>query len=642
MATSSISTKCRRKRNNFSRAVVFLFTLSSLAPAGELSPGRKYTTLQRLETEHLEATHQARLKFAKERKDLPEIGVYNDYRAVIHVHAEDADHTKGTRAEVLQAAKALGLNVVMFTDHRGPKPDTWNGMREGILFIAGSEDDHLLRFPKPGAELRFLSHLEETPDAKSDGFDGMEIYNRHTDAKDEKEFDDYFRRAAKDPVEWAKLVEKEKKYPDEVFGAETDYWPSIMAQWDRELAHRPFPGIAANDSHKNQIYNGTVFDPYEVSFRSDITHILARELTGDAIRDSLRNGHVYVAHDWLCDATGFRFVAGNNYGVYDIGDHVPFVNNTRLVATLPIAAKIKLIHNGAVISETEGSSLTYIPKETGAYRLEAWLAVDGEERPWIYASPIYLKPPEQLHRPPTDLAPTVEAHKDITYVDGKPEDAAKHKLDIYAPKDKTNLPVLVFYHGGSWRSGDRSNYPALGNHFAQQGLLVVIPSYRLMPTNPDPAQTEDATAALDWTIKNIAQYGGDPKRIYIAGHSAGGHLAAYVGLEQKFWPNLKAVMPLSGVYDVHQIPGFEKDPDNASPIRHIHSGAPPFLITYCENDYPALPYQARAFDAALHQAGDSSKLVYVPGENHITEIIDVVKDTDTTSQAILQFISAHP
>lgn len=642
MATSSISTKCRRKRNSTPRPAILLSLFCLLLSADPLSPGRKYTTVQRLETAHLEATHQARLQFAKDRKDLPQLGVYNDYRAVIHVHAEDADHTKGTRAEVLQAAKALGLQVVMFTDHRGPKPDTWNGMRDGILFIAGSEDDHLLRFPKPGAELRFLSHLEETPDAKSDGFDGMEIYNRHTDAKDEKEFDDYFRRAAKDPAEWAKLVEKEKQYPDEVFGAGTDYWPTIMAQWDRELASHPFPGIAANDSHKNQIFNGTVFDPYEVSFRSDITHILARELTDTAIRESLRNGHVYVAHDWLCDATGFRFVAGNNNGVYDIGDQVPMLNNTRLTATLPIPAKIKLIHNGAVISETEGSSLTYTPKEIGAYRLEAWLTVDGEERPWIYASPIYLKTADQRRRPPTDLAPTVEAHRDITYVDGKPEDAAKHKLDIYGPKDKKNLAVLVFYHGGSWRSGDRANYTALGNRFAQQNLLVVVPSYRLMPGSPHPAQVEDATAAMEWTIQNIAQYGGDPKRIYVTGHSAGGHLAAYVGLNQKFWPNFKAVMPLSGVYDVSQIAGFKDDPDNASPVKHIHAGAPPFLITYCENDYPSLPYQARTFDAALRQSGDSSKLVYVPGENHISEIIDVVNDNDVTAQSILQFIKAHP
>ena len=193
-----------------------------VASAATLSPGRKYTTLERLETAHLEATHQARLHFAQERKPLPPAGPLHDYRAVIHVHAEDSNHTRGTRAEVLEAAKAVGIQAVMFTDHRGPKPDTWQGLRDGVLFIPGSEDDHLLRFPKPGAELRFLSHVEETPDAKGDGLDGMEIYNRHTDAKDEKEFDDYFRRALKDPVEWAKLIKKKTKYLHEVFDDETD------------------------------------------------------------------------------------------------------------------------------------------------------------------------------------------------------------------------------------------------------------------------------------------------------------------------------------------------------------------------------------------------------------------------------------
>src|SRR5690349_11977570 len=95
------------------------------------SPGRKYTTVERLAESHLAAVHEARLEMARQRKTLPHPGVYNDYRAVLHVHAEDADHTKGTRAEVLRAAKATGVSVVMFSDHRGPKPDTWSGVREG-------------------------------------------------------------------------------------------------------------------------------------------------------------------------------------------------------------------------------------------------------------------------------------------------------------------------------------------------------------------------------------------------------------------------------------------------------------------------------------------------------------------------------
>src|SRR6185369_9147473 len=77
--------------------------------------------IERLDDAHLPAVHEARLTFARQRKALPRLGVYADYRAVMHVHAEDADHTKGTRPEVLRAAKSAGVSVVMFTDHRGPK-----------------------------------------------------------------------------------------------------------------------------------------------------------------------------------------------------------------------------------------------------------------------------------------------------------------------------------------------------------------------------------------------------------------------------------------------------------------------------------------------------------------------------------------
>jgi acetyl esterase/lipase len=614
--------------------------LAGFAP----SPGRKLTTIERLDLAHLAALHQARERFAQERKPPPWQGVYFDYRAVLHVHAEDSAHTRGTRLQALAGAKAAGVQVVMFTDHRGPKPDTWRGLRDGVLFIPGSEDDHLLRFPSPGDDLRFLSHLEETPEPATDGFAGMEIYNRHTDAKDEKEFDEYFKRALQDPAEWAQLVDKQKKYPDEVFAAQADYWPSIFAIWDRELAKRPFAGIAANDAHQNQIYQNITFDPYEVSFRDVSTHILARELTEPAIREALRAGRTYVAHDWLCDPAGFTFVAANNLGVYAIGDQVPMTTNTRIVARVPVIAKLKLMHNGVVVAEANAAELNFTPKETGAYRLEAWLPADGEERPWIYSGAIYLDSAQTgAWKPgPAALDPSVEAHKDIVYAEGKPEDAAKHKLDLYTPAGKTNYPVLVFLHGGSWRNGDRSLYPALANRFAKTGIGVAVPSYRLMPANPHPAQVEDAEAALAWIIANIAQYGGDPKRVYVSGHSAGGHLAAYVGLLPKWGANLRGVLALSGVYDVSSIGGFQNDKQNASPLTHVRAGAPPYLITYAENDYPGLPAQARIFDAALRGAGVSSELVYVPHKNHINEIADAWQDDDPTARAVLRFIAEHP
>lgn len=612
------------------------------------------TSVERLATAHLEAVHAQRVEWMKIRAHAPPPpGVYQDFRAVLHVHAEDADHTKGTRAEVLKAAREDEVSVVMFTDHRGPKPDTWSGLRDGVLFIPGSEDDHLLRYPADpaGPELRFLSHLEERPGMPSAGFQGMEIYNRHTDANIHKDLMEYFRAAMKDPKEWKRIVAKEKEFPDEVFAAGTDALPEFLTRWDKETAAHPFTGIAANDAHQNQIFNGTTFDPYAVAFRQVSTHILARQLTEADIRQSLTAGRVYVAHDWLCDPTGFSFVAENNLGLFDMGDQVPLsglgVGKTTIHASLPIPAKVKLIDDGQVVAEADtAASFTYTPKEPGTYRLEAWLTVDGEDRPWIFSNPIYVTRTSSLALPPATVGQNVEVQRDITYIDGDPADAAKHKLDLYLPKDKKNFPVLMFVHGGSWRSGDKSLYAALGNRFAKLGIGVAVPSYRLMPKHPHPAQIEDTAAAFAWVYKNIAQYGGNANRIYLSGHSAGGHLVALLALDATYLKKynvplsaIKGVAAISGVYDVSKMPAFANAGDDSpSPLAHVHANAPPFLVSYCQWDYLALPLQAREFAAALKKSFDPVDLLYVPGQGHISEIIHIVKDDDVIAQAILKLI----
>lgn len=612
------------------------------------------TSVERLESVHLQAVHAQRVEWMKKRAVAqPPPGIYQDYRAVLHIHAEDADHTKGTRAEVLKAALEDEVRVVMFTDHRGPKPETWSGFRDGVLFIPGSEDDHLLRYPvsSAGPELRFLSHIEERPDMSSAGFQGMEIYNRHTDAVVHKDLTEYFRAAMKDPKEWKHLVEKEKQYPDEVFAAGTDALPQFLARYDKEIAIHPFTGIAANDAHQNQIFKGTTFDPYAVAFRHVSTHILARDLNEADIRASLVAGRVYVSHDWLCDPTGFSFIAENNLGLFDMGDQIPLaglgVGGTSIHASLPIPAKLKLIRDGVVVAEAGDSKFAYTPKEPGAYRLEAWLTVDGEDRPWIFTNPIYITKTSNLSLPATTLAANVEIQRDITYINGDAADAPKHKLDLYLPKDKKNFPVLMFVHGGSWRSGDKSLYTALGNRFAKVGIGVAIPSYRLMPKAPHPAQIEDTAAAFAWIYKNIAQYGGDPNRLYISGHSAGGHLVALLALDANYLKKydiplsaIKGVAAISGVYDVSKIGGFANadGEDDPSPIAHVHPKAPPFLVSYCQWDYLALPLQAREFAASLKRSFDSVDLLYVPGQGHISEIIHVVDDNDVIAQAILKLI----
>src|SRR6185436_17786526 len=131
-------------------------------------------------------------------------------------------------------------------------------------------------------------------------------------------------------------------------------------------------------------------------------------------------------------------------------------------------------------------------------------------------------------------APNVEVRKDIVYAEGKPEDAAKHKLDLYLPKDAKTPPVFVFIHGGAWRFGDRGLYPPLGHRFAKEGILTVIPSDRLAPKSRWPAQAEDAAAAFAWTVRHIAEYGGDTNRIFIGGHSAGGHISSLLTFNQSY------------------------------------------------------------------------------------------------------------
>jgi hypothetical protein len=136
------------------------------------------------------------------------------------------------------------------------------------------------------------------------------------------------------------------------------------------------------------------FDPYFRSFRNSSTHVLAEKLEESAIRSALKAGHAYVAHDWMCDPTGFRFEAIDSAGqqAAGMGDAVKLSAGLKLIAKLPLPAYIRLLRHGREVAKTEGKAeFEYEANEAGAYRLEAWLKLDGEWRPWIYANPIYVK-----------------------------------------------------------------------------------------------------------------------------------------------------------------------------------------------------------------------------------------------------------
>jgi hypothetical protein len=291
---------------------------------------------------------------------------------------------------------------------------------------------------REGGGLIFLSHIEERPDHPMTGLDGMEIYNRHADAKKDKAGLLAIVLKLTDPASLAELEESLRLYPDELIAAQVEYPADYLAKWDAETKTRSLTGVAANDCHHNQVLlvkmvdESTVkvgtnvdredqmrsvsaalrpgiramtkgrrpgdvlarldIDPYSRSFQNVSTHILAPALDEPSVRLALRSGRVYVSHDWICDPTGFRFALETKDGrTIPMGDETKFSPGGRLVAQAPIACRMRLRKHGEVVAEKTGDRLEHGIEAPGVYRVEAWVRLDGEERPWIYSNPIYVR-----------------------------------------------------------------------------------------------------------------------------------------------------------------------------------------------------------------------------------------------------------
>lgn len=248
--------------------------------------------------------------------------------------------------------------------------------------------------------------------------------------------------------------------------------------------------------------------------------------------------------------------------------------------------------------------------------------------------------------------PAVETIKDVAYYESKDADPVRHKLDLYLPKGQKDFPVLLFVHGGTWKSGKKDQYGAFGEVFARNGVGTVIINYRLSPAVQHPGHEQDVARAFAWTVRNIAKYGGNPDQIFISGHSAGGHLAAllataesYLAAEKLSLDRIKGVIAISGIYVIGGTrlnQAFGEDPkvhEEASPLRHVKAGLPPFLIVYGDKDFAGLDKLAESMGKALKDAKDPVTIMKIDGRDHYTIIRSMVKEDDPVTQATLQFIS---
>jgi dipeptidyl aminopeptidase/acylaminoacyl peptidase len=248
----------------------------------------------------------------------------------------------------------------------------------------------------------------------------------------------------------------------------------------------------------------------------------------------------------------------------------------------------------------------------------------------------------------------VEAHKNIPYYEGKDADPVKHKLDIYVPKGQRGFPVVVFIHGGAWKSGDKQIYGKLGDVLCANGIGVVITNYRLTPKVQHPGHIQDVAKAFAWTCRNIGKFGGRADEVFVMGHSAGGHLAALLATDESYLRaenlslgSVRGAIPLSGVYRIGPgklSPVFGEDAQkckDASPLSHVNSNHPPFLILYADKDFKGCDKMSLEMCAALQQHKSEAASLEIKDRDHISIIRNLAHEDDPATQAILQFIAKH-
>lgn len=191
-------------------------------------------------------------------------------------------------------------------------------------------------------------------------------------------------------------------------------------------------------------------------------------------------------------------------------------------------------------------------------------------------------------------------NKSNTYVD------ERCILDIYYPKNIKGYSTIVWFHGGGLKEGNKEIPEAL----KEKGVAIIAINYRLYPKIKAPTYIQDAAAAVAWVFKNIEKYGGDPSRIFISGHSAGGYLASMIGLDKSWLKvhnidanTIAGLIPFSGhaithftVREERGIAGTQPIVDSLAPLFHVREDAPPLLLITGDRDLELLGrYEENAY-----------------------------------------------
>ena len=235
-------------------------------------------------------------------------------------------------------------------------------------------------------------------------------------------------------------------------------------------------------------------------------------------------------------------------------------------------------------------------------------------------------------------------------------------LDVHrAENGHGKAAVIVFFYGGSWRNGTRQDYRFVGQSLAKAGYLVIVPDYRKAPEVVFPAFIEDSARAVAWAKQHAAEYGGDPSRIFLMGHSSGAHIAAILGTDAHFLRavgmqprELAGIVGLAGPYDflpitdhdIKQVFGPESDWPESQPVHFVDGDEPAFLLLQGTADKVVWPRNAESLAAKLRTARESVEVKMIDGAGHAGLLAGLVRDASPVREDVLHYLAsrtpAHP
>ncbi|RZL33716.1 MAG: alpha/beta hydrolase [Pedobacter sp.] len=255
----------------------------------------------------------------------------------------------------------------------------------------------------------------------------------------------------------------------------------------------------------------------------------------------------------------------------------------------------------------------------------------------------------------------IRVEKNINYAGNNSQ---ANTLNIYHKKAEiNNQDVIIFIHGGSWSSGKKETYWWLGRNLAKKNIVTAVINYPLAPSVTYKEMAAASAQAVKWVRDSIAKYGGNPNRIFLMGHSAGGHLAELINADPQYFKALRMPNPIKGVIlndafglDMNQylteaekdnyytdfIRTFSSDSKTwqiGSPLFYVQEIDNPHLIFYGTKTYPAIKIQSKRMNKELESLNVPVKLEIIEGKKHVPMIAQMIWGSNRLYKSIVNFLT---